>query len=119
MEELKSLKQQKDSLTSASSTLEVSLRRLEQETLPALQTKLALQEERAMVSEALLSSVRVDLSDAVKERDLQMTVVARLVTSNDSLSKSFDKQRQEIAELNDRCLKLRQMNEELVGMLGM
>ncbi len=62
--------------------------------------------------------MKTDLADAVAERDLQTVVVARLVASNESLSQGLDKQKRELVDVNERCFKLREMNEELVGMLG-
>jgi hypothetical protein len=76
------------------------------------------------VAEALLAAVKVELSDTVRERDNQMTAVAKLSSSfaaaeatSATAEEVLRASKAEVAELTERCVNLRTMNEELLGML--
>ena len=99
----------KESLRAAMSILESSLRKTES-ALAVANDKALKQEERAAVSEALLSGARVELVDTQRERDSQMMAVAKLFTDKASLQEKLE-------ESEQQAVGLRQMNEEVMSML--
>ena len=71
----------------------------------------------------------MELADVVKERDSQMTALAKVLaqqaqapapvapTQGANNEGELDAARAEVAQLTARCTQLRQMNEELLAML--
>ncbi len=69
----------------------------------------------------------MELADVVKERDSQMTALAKVLAQQATAPVApsqgannegeLDAARAEVAQLTARCTQLRQMNEELLAML--
>jgi chromosome segregation ATPase len=121
--ELQEMTRCKASLQSAASVLETSLQRLEGQ-VSAAQAATQQEKDRVAVLEALLATTKVELADAVRERDNQMNALAKVIAtqgadagSSGTLKTELETAKREVSELTERCANLRQMNEELLGML--
>ena len=90
-------------------TLEGSLQKAES-ALAATLTKVT-------TADAQLSAARHELQETKLERDAQMTMVAKLLTAQGRAEEAFETSRVEHAAAEARCVQLRQMNEEVMGML--
>jgi chromosome segregation ATPase len=114
--DLQNASQGKDSLQSAMSVLEGSLRRAESSLSIATLRSLEL-ETRAKTAEEQLESATKELEDTVTDRDAQMTAVAQMVSSVAAHDDVVGRYKDEIKELTERCTSLRSMNEELLAMM--
>ena len=129
--ELQDMTRSKLSLQSAANVLEGSLQRLESQ-VTAAQSATLQEKDRVAVAEALLATTKVELADTIRERDNQMNALAKLIATQGTgagagiegssstatvLKTELESAKKEISELTERCANLRQMNEELLGML--
>ena len=135
--ELISLENNKMTLYNNVVRLEDSLKTTENQLAQSL-LRVSVQEEKVVEVEAKLATAQKQLKEATDERDAQMTVLAKLIMSSSAtdsscasaekavqlltsekgvLEETVSKLKAELAEVTERCIGLRTMNEELLGML--
>lgn len=78
---------------------------------------LADHKRRLADCQAQLASARAELLEAQGERDAQMNMCAKLCTAQARAEAALEDCRAECAAAEARCVQLRQMNEEVMGML--
>jgi chromosome segregation ATPase len=74
-------------------------------------------EEAQAAARALHSASQQQVAALEAERATNLALIARLVTSQDKFEGELERLREDLRASNDRCVSLRAMNEELLGML--
>jgi chromosome segregation ATPase len=74
-------------------------------------------EEAHVAVSALYSATQQQVAALEAERATNLALIARLVTSKDKFECELERLREDLQTSNERCISLRAMNEELLGML--
>lgn len=103
------LSEAKDTMRCTIVSLEMSLQKTEGE--------LRAQAEGLAETKANLIATRYELTETRAERDGQMNAMAKLLSEHAGLESGVEALKREVAEKEERCVQLRQVNEEVMGML--
>ena len=103
------LAEAKDTMRCTIVSLEMSLQKTESE--------LRTQVECLAEAKATLIATRAELAETRTERDGQMNAMAKMLSEHACLEGSVEALKREVADKEERCVQLRQVNEEVMGML--